>query len=319
MLPSAHDIQGFVLPVTACSGKGLQMLCSIILNSQPFPAAQSHEVVPWWSFTKPVLAGAALTLVRDGLIQLDETIPDTQFSLRQLLKHQAGLADYSELTAYHAAVADGQLPWSADEMMRRLDGSRLRYTPGAGWRYSNVGYMFVAQLIERITGLCIDDALTQRVFTPLGVSHVRLAKKQADLAGVYPPTLASYDPGWVYHGLLVGPLSQATLLLDGLLTKDLLPDSLVQEMQDSIVLGGPLSGRPWAIPGYGLGLMIGKTHSGHRLVGHTGVGPEGVIAVYHCSNGSNQATCSVFAKGGDEGRVETQVLDQLIAAVAPCA
>ncbi|WP_339489984.1 serine hydrolase domain-containing protein [Pseudomonas sp. EL_65y_Pfl2_R95] len=294
------------------------MLCSMIVNGQPLPAEQSHVVVPWWSFTKPVLAAAALTLVRDGLVQLDEPLEDAQFTLRQLLKHQAGLADYSELKAYHAAVTDGQTPWPADEMMQRLDASRLRYTPGAGWRYSNVGYMLVARLIERVTGLCIDDALTQRVFIPLDVTGVQFANKPEDLADVYPPAIASYNPGWVYHGLLVGPLSQATRLLNRLLTEGLLPDSLLQEMQESFALGGPISGRPWAAPGYGLGLMIGKTNSGHLLVGHTGVGPGGVIAVYYCSNGSNQATCSVFAKGNDEGQVETQALDRLIAAVGPC-
>ncbi len=49
-----------------------------------------------------------------------------------------------------AAVANHEAAWSPDEMMRRLDGHQLRYSPGAGWRYSNVaGCMLVAKLIER--------------------------------------------------------------------------------------------------------------------------------------------------------------------------
>ncbi|EGH09009.1 MULTISPECIES: serine hydrolase domain-containing protein [Pseudomonas syringae group] len=291
------------------------MLCSTILNGQHLPTEQSDVVVPWWSFTKSVLATAALSLVRDGLIQLDDPVKEGPFTLRQLLKHQAGLADYSELPEYHAAVAEGHIPWPAAEMMQRLDATRLRYAPGTAWRYSNVGYLLVARLIERVTGLSLEDALARRVLLPLGVTQVRFAKTRKDLAEVYPANLSSYHPGWVYHGLLVGPLSESSMLLDRLLTGQLLPSTLLQEMQDAIVLGGPIPGRPWAAPGYGLGLMIGGTNGGLTLAGHTGTGPGGVIAVFHCSNGHNVATCSVFDEHGDEGQVEAKVLEQLLIAV----
>ncbi|MCR8720023.1 serine hydrolase [Pseudomonas syringae] len=291
------------------------MLCSTILNGQHLPTEQSDVVVPWWSFTKSVLATAALSLVRDGLIQLDDPVKEGPFTLRQLLKHQAGLADYSELPEYHAAVAEGLTPWPVAEMMRRLDATRLRYAPGTAWRYSNVGYLLVARLIERVTGLSLEDALARRVLLPLGVTQARLAKTQEDLAEVFPANLSSYHPGWVYHGLLVGPLSESTILLDRLLTGQLLPISLLQDMQDAIALGGPIPGRPWATPGYGLGLMMGGTNGGLTLTGHTGTGPGGVIAVFHCSSGHNVATCSVFDEHGDEGQVEAKVLEQLLIAV----
>lgn len=48
------------------------MLCSTILNGKQLLTEQSQVVIPWWSFTKTVLAAAALSLVRDGLIQLDD-------------------------------------------------------------------------------------------------------------------------------------------------------------------------------------------------------------------------------------------------------
>ena len=58
------------------------MLCSIILNGKHVPTEQSDVVVPWWSFTRPVLAAAALSLVRDGLIQLDDQVQEDPFTLR---------------------------------------------------------------------------------------------------------------------------------------------------------------------------------------------------------------------------------------------
>ena len=55
---------------------------------------QSEAIVPWWSFTKTVIAAAALVLVRDGKLLLDTPVTGKPFTLRQLLQHQSGLPDY---------------------------------------------------------------------------------------------------------------------------------------------------------------------------------------------------------------------------------
>ncbi|MDH4564192.1 serine hydrolase domain-containing protein [Pseudomonas sp. BN411] len=289
------------------------MLFSDVSNGDLLAPTQPDAVVPWWSFTKTVLSAAALSLVRDGLIELDEVLPEGSFTLRQLLRHQAGLADYGELAEYHAAVARGDTAWTTDEMLNRLDASRLRYAPGTQWRYSNVGYLFVAQLIERLTGLSLQEALKERVLTPLAVPHVSLAKPGEQLDGICRGVMSGYDPGWVYHGLLLGTLSDAALLLERLLSGQLLPRSLLQEMQAALVLGGPMPGRPWTAPGYGLGLMIGGVSDGLTLCGHTGSGPGSTVAVYRCAHAGNSASCAVFSEGDDQGAVEVAVLSHLSA------
>ncbi|MFP3678218.1 serine hydrolase domain-containing protein [Pseudomonas sp. SIMBA_041] len=291
------------------------MLFALVSNgSTPMPA-DPQAIVPWWSFTKTVLSAAALSLVRDGLFDLDETLPEGPFTLRQVLRHEAGLADYAELAEYHAAVASNETPWPAEEMLRRLDAPRLRYTPGDGWRYSNVGYLYVAKFIERLSGLALEEALTRLVFSPLGLSGVRLAKTPADLQGVNMGTAPSYDPGWVYHGLLVGPLDQAAVCLDRLLAGQTLPPALLREMQTARTLGGPIAGRPWLAPGYALGLMQGAVEGGRVLSGHTGGGPGSVLAVYRCGEGDHTASCAVFAEGFAEGAVEAEAVSRLLNAV----
>ena len=287
---------------------------ALVSNGSLLTPEQPDVTVPWWSFTKTVLAAAALSLVRDGLIGLDEGVPEGPFTLRQLLRHEAGLPDYSELADYHTAVARHETPWSTAEMLQRLDATRLRYAPGDGWRYSNVGYLFIARLIARVTGLRLEEALTQRVFAPLGLSRIRLATTRADLAYVNMGAASTYDPGWVYHGLLVGPLVEAALCLDRLLDGHLLPQSLLREMQTVRTLGGPIAGRPWVAPGYGLGLMQGMVESGLTLSGHTGVGPGSIIAVYRCIDGNSTASCAVFDESGNEGAVEAEVVRHLICA-----
>jgi CubicO group peptidase (beta-lactamase class C family) len=282
----------------------MNMRVALVGDGSLLTPAQADEPLPWWSFGKTVIAAAALSLVRDGLLELDEAVAEGHFTLRQLLRHEAGLADYGELADYHTAVAHNEVPWPVEELLQRLDASRLRYPPGTGWRYSNVGYLYVTRLIERATDLALGEALERRVLAPLGVAQVRLARRRTDWGLGAPP---AYDPAWVYHGLLVGPLDQAALLLDRLLGGDFLPAPLLAQMQTPHLLGGPLAGRPWVAPGYGLGLMQGPDASGLYLHGHTGGGPGSVVAVYR----STTASCAVFAEGSDQGAIEAEVVRQL--------
>ena len=284
----------------------------LIVNGQRLqPPHQTEPAVPWWSFTKTVLAATALTLVRDGRLRLDDPLADAPYTLRQLLRHEAGLADYGELADYQAAVARHEAAWPAQEMLERLQAERLRYTPGEGWRYSNVGYWQVAQVIERTSDLSLADAVRTRVLQPLNIADtVRFATSRAEL-GQSCASLARYDPGWVYHGLLIGPLSQAALLLDRLLGGDLLPAGLLQTMQDTTTLGGPIPGRPWLAPGYALGLMRGPVAGGLVLAGHTGCGPGSVLAVYRGVMDKRSVSCAAFAEAAGEGEVEAAVVEQI--------
>ncbi|WP_090423641.1 serine hydrolase domain-containing protein [Phytopseudomonas flavescens] len=291
------------------------MACSLVVNGLPSAADRQGPLVPWWSFTKTVLAATALTLVRDGLVSLDEAVLGGPFTLRQLLKHESGLADYSELADYHAAVARGDQPWPASEMLERLDATRLRYPPGGGWGYSNVGYLYVTRLIQERSGTALENAIRQRVLQPLGVPQVRLAKTPAELRDVEMGGAASYHPGWVYHGLLVGSVSAAALLLERLLGGDLLPAELLAQMQARRVLGGPIAGRPWTVAGYALGLMQGDIEGGIVLGGHTGGGPGSVIAVYRCATENATASAAVFQAGARDGDVEAEVVARLLGAL----
>ena len=139
-------------------------------------------------------------------------------------------------------------------------------------------------------------AVDTLVLEPLGIEGVRLATERKDFS----PT---YDPRWVYHGLLVGPLRQAALLLQRLLTGDLLPQPLLSAMLDRYPVGGPIAGRPWNTPSYGPGLMIGETTSGELIAGHTGGGPGSAVAVYHRLDRST-GTAAAFKAGGDDSAGE---------------
>ena len=80
----------------------------------------------------------------------------------------------------------------------------------------------------------------------------------------------------LYHGLLVGPLREAPLLLDRLLGGALLPSELL----DGHRLNMLIPERSWQEPACGLGQMCGKVAIGGFIAGHSGGGPGSVIAVY---------------------------------------
>lgn len=263
----------------------------------------SGGVVPWWSFGKTLIAAAALALVRDGKLELDRLLAGRPFSMRQLLQHRAGVTNYGGLADYHHAVDNDEEPWSPEHLLRRLDADQLIFPPGEGWAYSNVGYLFVRQAIEACCQADLDVALRRLVFEPLGV-EARVALTRHDLAGVSMGEVAAYHPGWVYHGLVVGRISDAARALDRLMCGDLLPPHLMAAMREVFAFGGPLADRPWQTTGYGLGLMMGTSRNGRRFEGHTGGGPGSVIAVYHHVDSRPHRTIAAFAIGERESEVE---------------
>ncbi len=150
-------------------------------------------VVPWWSFTKTLIAATALTMVRDGQLALDDALPGKSFTLRQLLQHRAGLADYGSVTAYHAAVAAGEDAWPVDRLLHSVSALHAGIEPGH-FAYSNVGYLLVREHLERVSELdarCLDT-------TPV-------ARTASVWSGRASPINAAISPmsGWAMRSLTI--------------------------------------------------------------------------------------------------------------------
>jgi CubicO group peptidase (beta-lactamase class C family) len=264
--------------------------------------------VPWWSVSKTVLAVAALRLVETGALSLAAPVDDAGFTLAQLLRHEAGLPDYGGLAQYHADVAAGAAPWPVDRLLAETEAGCLRYGPGTGWAYSNIGYLKVRGLIERVSGLPLAEALRRLVFAPAKLATARLALVPADLADVamgaaHGDVAGGYHPGWVYHGLMVGTTADAARLLHALATGRLLRPATLALM----LAGRPLPEHRSALhpdPAYGLGLMLRARDPRDHPLGHGGGGPGSRIAAYAqggraCALWSTEAadpTAAVFAR-----------------------
>ncbi len=291
--------------------------------------------VPWWSFGKTLLAACVLRLAEAGRVKLDQppALPDhtaawlrnglpagspgLPWTVRQLLQHTAGIDDYGPLAAYHDAVAAGAPPWGDAALYRRVSPTDLIFAPGAGWRYSNVGYLLLRRLVERVLDRDLGEALHRLVLVPLGLRDCRMAAAPADLGNLALAVPPGYDPGWVFHGLVIGPVDQAAIALHRLWHGDLLSPASRAAMATAVPAGGPIAGRPWLRPGYGLGLMIGAMREvvefpgdgagACDLLGHSAGGPGSSGAVYTAAHGQ-PATAAAFTAGTDEGPAEFAVL-----------
>jgi CubicO group peptidase (beta-lactamase class C family) len=115
------------------------------------------------SVTKPFTATLVLTLVQEGLLQLDEPPPGTRVkaTIRQLLSHQGGFA------------SEWPEPLDDEETLLELaqrDPEQLPVGPGELFSYSNVGYWFVAAAAEHVLGRSFEEAMSTRVLEPLGLA-----------------------------------------------------------------------------------------------------------------------------------------------------
>jgi len=150
---------------------------------------------------KTALATAALQLVARGHCRLDKRIDGRPYTLRQLLQHRAGIPNYGNLASYHESVRRGDEPWTVNELLDRVMADRLDFDPGSGWEYSNVGYLFVRQFVEKAIGRDICSALRYLVFDSLDLDSVKLATSGSGPCRYAWGNRTDFDPGWVYHGL----------------------------------------------------------------------------------------------------------------------
>lgn len=263
--------------------------------------------VPWWSFTKTVIAAACLRAVEDGLLSLDEPLRASKHTLRQLLRHEAGLPDYGAWPDYQRAVADGLEPWPASEVVRR---GLANVADDGQWRYSNIGYALAGKVLSEATGAALEEALRTLVLSPAGALTASLATTRSDLDGIA-GVVAGYHPGWVYHGLIVGDLNDAAQVIHALLAGRVIGSDALKQLRQFTPLP-QFRTRLWREPAYGLGVMMPMLENGSRIVGHTGEGPGSTIAVYGLETTNGPMAAAAFS---DNAGIEAEqaALDALVA------
>ncbi|MFI6811510.1 serine hydrolase domain-containing protein [Nonomuraea sp. NPDC050328] len=123
------------------------------------------------SITKTFIAAAALQLVHEGALRLDDPVltkDGKQITLRHLLTHTSGLSRASvrvdDPRWYLKHRFDTYTP---AELLKPALAAPLDFEPGTRQQYNNADYMLAAQAIERATGRPYGQVITERVIEPL--------------------------------------------------------------------------------------------------------------------------------------------------------
>lgn len=112
------------------------------------------------SNSKVVTAYTALRLVDQGLLSLDE--PVNTYLAEPWLPPSAyrGQIMFRHLASHSSGLTDNLIP---------LDKSIL-FKPGSDFRYAGVGFLYLQEVIEQVTGQSLDQVAKLLVFEPLGMT-----------------------------------------------------------------------------------------------------------------------------------------------------
>ncbi|MGD0338144.1 MAG: serine hydrolase domain-containing protein [Bacteroidota bacterium] len=168
--------------------------------------AAPKTVYHWWSCTKIATAIAILQLKEKGKLSLNDPVvlhlpffkvkypSDTskEVTILNLLNHSSGLPDPSVFTFIRWIHHDGEPPVNQTDFIKKVlpDYSELKFEPGDHAEYSNIGYMVLGAIIEKITGIAYEDYIRQNILRPLGMNHTDFLYTKAmepdEAAGAHP-------------------------------------------------------------------------------------------------------------------------------------
>ena len=136
------------------------------------------------SAAKGLTALAVMGLVEDAMLELSTTarsvlgddlpLIDDAVTVEQLLAHRSGIGDYYDEDAGWA-ITDYVLPVpvheldSAESYLAVLDGYPTAFAPDERFAYCNGGYVVLALIAERASGVPYHELVQQRVCEPAGM------------------------------------------------------------------------------------------------------------------------------------------------------
>lgn len=246
------------------------------LDGSPAPAEPMTEdtIFDLASLTKSLAtATAVLQLVEQGRLQIDEPLqtylPDfnptgdprrAQVTLRMLLTHTSGIAGDLSL--------DG--PWGLDSAdkadgVRRALGAWVVFDPASQFHYSDINFILLGVLIEKITGEPVNIYVQDNVFDPLDLydTHYLPAAKACGAQQIRGNALAPDENGHEVGDCPAGTWSTAILAR-------VAPTARDEDSRDD----------PGRNPNYG-NLLRGTVHdpTARRMGGVTG--SAGVFSTVH--------------------------------------
>jgi len=134
------------------------------------------------SVSKQFTAFSILLLEQEGKLSLDDSIlkyvPSLgayaePVTLRHLIHHTGGLADYMELAVKEGFSDKEKL--TAEQSLEHLENHQMADFPvGTKFEYSNTGYFLLSLVVEKVSGKSLREFSKERIFEPLNMSDTTI-------------------------------------------------------------------------------------------------------------------------------------------------
>ena len=145
-----------------------------VKTKEPVDASTTYHL---YSITKTFTALSVLQLVQEGKVELAKPVssylPDFPYSetitVEQLLSHTSGIPNPIPLKWIHLAEENGGL--NRDKFFTQVfkDHQKLIFGPGTKFKYSNLGYVILGQLIERVSCNSFEKYVTENIIERSGI------------------------------------------------------------------------------------------------------------------------------------------------------
>jgi CubicO group peptidase (beta-lactamase class C family) len=248
--------------------------------------------------------GADLPLIGDGV------------TIEHLLAHRSGIGDYLdeeagyEITDYVLSVPVHELV-TTQQYVAVLDGHPAKFAPGQRFSYCNGGYVVLALIAERVSGVPFHELVRERVCVPAGMrdtDFLRSDELPARTALGYLP-IEDVSRTNVFHlpvrgsgdGGIYSTVADISAFWQSLFTGKILPASWVAEMVRA------RSDVPSESKRYGLGFWLHSSSDSVMLEGF-----DAGVSFRSVHDPRSDVTHTVISNSSDGAWPITRLLDELL-------
>jgi CubicO group peptidase (beta-lactamase class C family) len=292
LFAAAKDFSGVVL--VADSGKVINQKAFGYRNFDTKEPMDINSIFELASVSKQFTAMVIMMLKEEGKLNYDDRLdmyipglPYDGITIRHLLTHTSGLPDYQAVMDQHwdkTKVAGND---ECIEYLKKYAPSKL-FEPGEKYSYSNTGYMLLASVAEKASGIDFISFIKTRIFVPVEMTstdirtqeeksmlpnmawgHIWVPEKNACIRA---DSMVAFNYGiWLGNRKGPGRISSTTtdlLKWDQELYKGVLvSDAALNEAFT------PMKLKSDSISNYGFGWQIGNNKQIGRFVHHSGGNP----------------------------------------------
>lgn len=259
------------------------------------------------SVSKTFTATAIMKLAEDGKLGLNDSIDKwlpqkylskiqdySSITIRMLLQHRSGLADYDEELLIPLQMSKPDTPVTTDAAIFQGLDKGLLSKPGTNYTYSNVGYLLLAKIVDNASGMSYEDYIRKIIIEPLGLTDTIMPTSPAidiipgkHMSCLYTENNSSAPKNYTIMYILwdrgagdvISTVHDLNAFHKALREGKIISDKMLQEMQDFRPIIPGIADR-----GYGMGYGFSRVSLGSKnatLMGHSGGYPGAMTMFYY--------------------------------------